>query len=227
MKFPYHDLKMSVSLLKFVPSNLDESISVQQLSLASGHSKLNGTIRLKISSAKQFGLIDSNDGQVFQTKLGSAIRMRDQDVALLRTAFFNIEMYQKIVSIFREKDFPELIEDQNAIFYGFGLRKSTAQSARIAFLRSADYANIFVPRGGKMRVFAGESREYSSSPAVEQEGPDVLFQEQLEKLFVINGRDPLLANLIYKIPRDGTWSTSDRKKWIAALDAAMDLIYRE
>ncbi|WP_416898636.1 MAG: hypothetical protein ACMVY4_02580 [Minwuia sp.] len=227
VKFPYHDLRMAINICRAAPPPDRVGISLEQFAIMSGHRKVDGTLKLKIASAKLFGLVDSDNGIFNRTDLGEAIHEDMDNIELKRKAFFNVELYCKFVQICSKQAYPNTIPEQNELFTRLGLSEKSAHKARIALIRSAQIANIFVPRGGYVHIPKTAAAPLVQNIEVQniETPPDLSFEKATIEVFQSHGRDAGIAVLISKIPAGDNWELEKRRAWEKALLSYFDLIY--
>lgn len=193
-----------------------------QFAIRSGHSSETSTIRQKLSSAKMFGLVETNDSLISKTDLGMKICRGDKNIKLCRQAFFNCKLYSALINRFSKVAFPNSVKNQNEAFVNFGVSEKSADKARIAFRRSAEFVEIFVPAGGFVKIGEIEDQKYSKNRAPQL---DESFSDSVLQLFLTHRREPVIGAIVSKIPEGDSWSREKRKEWLTALESSLDLIY--
>lgn len=222
MRFPHYDLDMAIRTCRAAPDPGKPGLSLTQFAMRSGHSSETSTIRQKLSSAKMFGLVETNDSLICKTDLGKKICRGDKNIKLCRQAFFNCKLYSALINRFSKIAFPNSVKDQNEVFVNFGVSGNSADKARIAFRRSAEFVEIFVPAGGFVTIDNTNERK---ADMINSTIPDDSFSNSIMQLFLRYGREPVIGALVSKIPKDDRWSQEKRKEWLAALESSLNLVY--
>lgn len=221
MRFPHYDLDMAIRTCRAAPDPGKPGLSLMQFAIRSGHSSETSTIRQKLSSAKMFGLVESNDSLINKTELGMKLCQGEKNIKLCRQAFFNCKLYSALINRFSKVAFPNSVKNQNDAFVNFGVSEKSADKARISFRRSAEFAEIFVPAGGFVKFGQIEIQKNSNNTT----HSDQSFSNSILQLFLIHRRDPVIGAIVSKIPEGDNWSREKRKEWLAALDSSLNLIY--
>src|SRR5260221_191476 len=95
--FPYNDLESAITVARAILNN-GSQLSRDQLAGAVGQSPASGSFILKVSSAKQFGLVDTRDGKFQLTDLGFSILDKNEtrEKQARVQSFLTIPLYRKI-----------------------------------------------------------------------------------------------------------------------------------
>lgn len=221
MRFPHYDLDMAIRTCRAAPDPGKPGLSLMQFAIRSGHSSETSTIRQKLSSAKMFGLVESNDSLINKTDLGMKLCQGEKNIKLCRQAFFNCKLYSALINRFSKVAFPNSVKNQNEAFVNFGVSEKSADKARISFRRSAEFAEIFVPAGGFVKFSEIESQKNNNNTTQSYQS----FSNSILQLFLTHRREPVIGAIVSKIPEGENWPREKRKEWLAALESSLDLIY--
>jgi hypothetical protein len=219
--WPYGDLEDAEQLAKAVHDNAGTSCSVEQLAGYMNQSAGGGGFRVRITTAKTFGLIENPRGQIVLSEIGKRIVDPLQERAARVDAFMKVPLYSAIYDKFKRNVLPPRAALQREM-QTLGVVETQTDRARQAFERSAERAGFFAH--GRDRLVMpvikegqpnekpknGETRERSGSGGG---GNGV-------------GYDPLIQGLLNRLPQPGTdWSAEDRATWARALFTNFELVY--
>ena len=192
-----------------------------------GQSPLSGAFIMKLSAARQFGLVDFVDSKFKLTDLGFSIvdKSESREKSARVQAFLNVELYRKIYEEFKGKQLPPRPLGLEQTFVQMGVSSKQKSNARLAFDKSARQAGfstldpdrliepmvgatIDIPSTGISTLGKGPSRP----PSFAGGGGSAL--------------DPLIAGLLDRLPPAGeSWSMEKRKKWLQTFEANLEMIY--
>ena len=182
--------------------------------------------RVRISTAKMFGLIDSpSTGKYRLTDLGQRIVDPDRQAAAKSDAFLMVPLFDAVHERFRGAALPPAAALERE-FRELGVAEKQTNKARWAFERSAQSAGYF--NQGRDRLvrpgFAGTERQSTpeASPAEPSTAPEVGSGDGG------NGtRHPFVQGLLQTLPDpDTVWAIEGRVAWLKAAATCFDLIYR-
>lgn len=197
-----------------------------QLAAAMNQRVSSGNFRLKVSSARAFGLIHTSPGRIALTELGYRILDSTQQRGARTEAFLAIELYRKLYDDFRGKQLPPRPAALERTFENYGVSPKQTDKARHAFDRSAKQAGFF-EHGNDRLVMPGDLPAKATPPVQEQrEAPTVRMGsggggggEHPPDL------DPLIVALLHKMPAGKSWPLLDRVKWLRALAMNLSFVY--
>lgn len=225
ISFPYVDLDEAVKVAKAmhevgggVPMDRDQVASAMR------HAP-GGAFANKLSAAKQFGLIDSQQGRWSLTPLGFEVIEPGREAAAKAEAFLNVELYRRTFDEFRSKMLPGKGGLENA-FVTFGVAVKQKEKARQTFERSARSAGFF-PNGTEDRLVQPVIGASARRPVEESEAPSqTQVAAPVAATTVPAGLNPFIQGLLTELPAaKSDWSTADRVKWLQAAAQIFDLIY--
>jgi hypothetical protein len=226
--FPYMDLDTAVTVARAFVTNGGGAHTRDQLAGAMGQSPLSGAFIMKLSAARQFGLVDYIDGKFKLTDLGFSIvdksEVREKSARV--QAFLNVELYRKVYEEFKGKQLPPrpLGLEQTLVQMGVAPKQKT--NARLAFDRSAKQAGFSTLDPDRLiePMVGGGSGSGPPPPAAVGKGT-------MPTSFAGSGGaalDPLIGGLLDRLPPPGEiWSTEKRKKWLQTFEANLEMIYPE
>jgi len=156
IQFPAYGLIDSVAVAEAVHNNAGGYASRDQLAAFLGYkSTENGAFVSRVSSAKMFGLISDENGQLRITPLAVRILMPESPEharAALVDAFFAIPLFKAIYDEYYGKNLPEGLGFENALKTRFKVTPKRLYFARKAFFDSAYTAGFFETRGSKTQL---------------------------------------------------------------------------
>ena len=225
--FPYMDLDTAITVARAFVQNGGGPHTRDQLAGAMGQSPLSGAFIMKLSAARQFGLVDFVDLKFKLTDLGFSIvdKSEFREKSARVQAFLNVELYRKIYEEFKGKQLPPRPLGLEQTFVQMGVSSKQKSNARLAFDKSARQAGfstldpdrliepmvgatIDIPSTGISTLGKGPSRP----PSFAGGGGSAL--------------DPLIAGLLDRLPPAGeSWSMEKRKKWLQTFEANLEMIY--
>jgi hypothetical protein len=216
--FPYGDLDYAVEVATALGQHggLGE---MDRLAAWMDHKTVeSGTFKVKLYTARSFGLIQVKGDRITLTDLGNRI-IRPADEAQARAqAFLNVPLYRAIYDKYRGRLLPgdAVIE---ADMGELGVASKQKARARQGFQRSAEQAKL-----GKDRLVlpAGVSLDLTSpsgGAGRKMETPQTAPTGEL---------DPMLATLLEALPPSGSeWSRDAREQWLRILHRALDRLYKD
>jgi hypothetical protein len=235
--FPYNDLESAIGVARAILHNGGSQLSRDQLAGALGQSPASGSFIIKVSSAKQFGLVDSRDGKFQLTDLGFSIldknELREKQARV--QAFLNIGLYKKLYDDFKGKQLPPRPHGLEHTLVQIGVTPKQKGNARLAFEKSAKQAGFFnvdpdrliEPVIAPTQVLRpplhidGESFGVGNAGSSAGDGGFSPSPPSGK-----SGLDPLIQGLLSRLPNPGeSWSPDKRQKWLQTLAANLEMIY--
>lgn len=219
--FPYMDLDTAITVARAFVANGGGAHTRDQLAGAMQQSPMSGAFIMKLSAARQFGLVDYIDGKFKLTDLGFSIvdKNETREKAARVEAFLNVELYRKVYEEFKGKQLPPRPLGLEQTFVQMGVSPKQKTNARLAFDRSAKQAGFSTLDPDRLiePMVAGGSIDHLPNPV----GITVGGGGRV-------GLDPLIEGLLDRLPPPGEiWSMEKRKKWLQTFEANLDIIYPE
>jgi hypothetical protein len=224
--FPYVDLENVVAVARAIINN-GSQLSRDQLAGALQQSPGSGAFILKVSSARQFGLVDLRDGKFQLTDLGFSIvdKNETREKQARVQAFLNVPLYRRIYEDFKGKQLPDRPHGLDNTLINIGVTPKLKSNARLAFEKSARYAGFFNVDPDRLIepvISGGISSAAADAPVSggPTGGGGNISTPRL------GGLDPLIQGLLSRLPPPGeVWSEEKRKKWLQTLSANLEIIY--
>ncbi len=230
--FPYTDLEDAIGVASALLGCGGVPCDPDQLAAALKHTPSSGSFRMKIATARMFGLIETVQNKYQLTDLGFAITDAGRQKAARADAFLNVPLYRKVYEAFRNQQLPPRPVALERTFVGFGVAQKQADRARVAFDKSAQQAGYF-DQGGRDRLIrppVGSAASGNGAAAVDTTQVDNLPPPPPPgKSGGGGGSDyhPFIHGLLETLPASGTlWTIEGRAAWLEAAASAFKLIYK-
>lgn len=238
IRFPYGDLGDAVAVAKGIMDCGGVPCDADQLAAALNQAPTSGNFRLKIATARTFGIIETKQGKYELTDLGFAIVDKNRERAAMVESFLKVPLYKRVYEEFRNKQLPPRPAPLEHAFVGFGVAPKQKERARQAFDRSALLAGFF-EHGSKDRLVrpVGVGAFVPATDSVGDRQEDAVSDESTERSGTggagggsSGGRRPLhpfIQGLLNTLPEPETnWTMDGRAKWLQAAANIFDLMYK-
>jgi hypothetical protein len=225
IEFPYLDLDAAIEVAKGVHQVSGTSCGWDQLAAKMGQTAKGGGFRLRVMTAKTFGLVTYGQGTVTLTELGQRLNDPQQEKAAKADSFLRVPLYNKIYEQFKNGTLPPADALENEIVK-MGVAPKQKGKARQAFQRSANSAGYFWS-GSNRLVRPSIKSSAATTPAVEPE-PDTSEKKKKREDDDTDRRHPLIEGLLKELPLpQAEWTTEDRKKWLEMASTIFNVIYKD
>jgi hypothetical protein len=219
--FPYLDLDEAIVLAKAIFTNAGSECSVDQLAAYLGHATTDsGGFRLKISTARVFGVVETQRDNVRLTTLGFEIVEPAREKSARAAAFLNVPLYKATFDRFRGRQLPPdgALE---RVFADMGVAQKQVAKARQAFQRSAEQAGFFGAGRDRLVEPAGRVVPDDAPSPIASAMPGPARADT-----VMSGLPELIAAMVKQLPPDGSGFPRERRaKWLATLENVLELVY--
>lgn len=220
IEFAYLDLKDAEEVVQAVHTNAGTSCTVDQLAGYMGQAARGGGFRVRISTAKTFGLVDTPRGGVALTDLGKKIVDPNSERAARVVAFLNVPLYKALYERFKGNVLPPRAALTREII-NTGVAQSQADRARQTLERSAEHAGFFAHGRDRLVLPATIIPAVGETKSTKDEKPKNKGGDDGGTLH------PLIEGLFKSLPPPETiWSTEKRVKWLQAASHNFDLVYQ-
>jgi hypothetical protein len=216
--FPYMDLEAAISVARAFVANGGGHLTRDQLAGALSQSPLSGAFIMKLSAARQFGLVDWADGKFKLTDLGFSIvdKNETREKAAKVQAFLSVELYRRIYEDFKGRQLPPRPLGIEQTLVQMGVTQKQKSTARLAFEKSARQAGFSTIDPDRLiEPMIGGPGGTAPNPVAVATGITRPVS------FAGGGRvglDPLIEGLLDRLPPPGEiWSPDKRKKWLQHL----------
>jgi len=226
--FPYMDLDAAITVARAFVANGGRPHTRDQLAGALGQSPLSGAFIMKLSAARQFGLVDFAEGKFKLTELGFSIvdKNESREKSAKVQAFLSVELYRRIYEEFKGKQLPPRPLGLEQTFVQMGVTQKQKSNARLAFEKSARQAGFSALDPDRLI-----EPMHGGGPGDSPPNPVAVAKGIRPASFAGGGRaglDPLIEGLLDRLPPPGAiWSTEKRKKWLQTFEANLEIIYPE
>jgi hypothetical protein len=232
IQFPYLDLNDAVIVAKGVHETGGNSCQVDQLAAHLNQSADANMFRVRLGTARIFGLAINSHGLVTLTPLGIRICDPTQEPTARAEAFLTVPLYKQVYDEFKGVNLPPTPALETAMA-NMGVPPKQKATARQVFQRSATQAGFFAY--GSSRLVYPSIKDSTGAPAAGSETPLTTMLKPPETPAVKNGSGggggelhPFIQGLIKTLPRpDDPWPIEKRAKWLQAASHVFDLIYAE
>jgi hypothetical protein len=225
--FPYQDLDEGLEIAKAVHSLHGSSCQVEQVAAHIKQSPTSSAFRLKVSTAKTFGLVTASQGTITLTPLGSRICDPQQEKAARVDAFLTVPLYNAVYEKFKGMALPPTVGLEAALV-SLGVAQKQKDRARQVLQRSAQEAGFF--QFGTDRLVLPAIKANAATPAVIPSGPPADDKKNKKTKDDDDGEElhPFIQGLLKKLPpADSEWPNDKRAKWLQAAVNIFDLMYTE
>jgi hypothetical protein len=224
IEFPYLDLEDSIEIAKAVHEVGGASCQWDQVGAHLNVTSTSGSFRMRMQTAKMFGLITYERGTVYLTPLGTRICDPQQEKAARVEAFLAIPLYSAVHDKFKGVNLPPNPGLEGAMGV-MGVSSKVRDKARQVFQRSAAQAGFF--SFGNTRLVMPSIKASAAAPTeteIEEEKPPEKKKEKKES----DRRHPLIEGLLQELPEPQTeWTTEDRKRWLEMASTIFNVIYKD
>lgn len=221
--FPYMDLEDAIEVARAIYGNVGQGdCEEDQLAAWLRLSSKSSGFRVRLSTARLFGVIEGSASALRVTSLGRQIVDPDQTRAARVRAFLNVPLYKAISENYRGDSLPPAAAFERDIM-GLGVAEKQKGRARQVFERAAEQAGFF--EQGKTRLV---------KPGVTEPAPENTVNDKKEKTGSggggggeISELHPFIQGLLKALPQpEMEWKATDRAKWLQTAANIFDLIYK-
>jgi hypothetical protein len=206
IEFPYGDLFDAVDVANKV-HGIGEGCSTEQLATRFGETLNSPKFRLRMSTARIFGLVVNRRGRLHLTDLGRRMVEPETEPRALVDAFLGVELYGALYQRYKDQPLPLKQTDK--------ARQAFERSAKQAkFLRRdrTQFARPVLPR-----PLTAVTPSPAEAPSSTKKVPDS----------AQGGVHLMVQGLLKELPEVGTeWPVPDRVKWLRAAAQIFSLAYK-
>lgn len=223
--FPYVDLDEAIKVARAIHER-GGGVPLERDQVSVALNSAGGTLAVKLSAGRHFGLIDSAQGKWSLTPLGYEIIEPSRERAAKVQAFLNVELYKRVFDEMRGRLLPAKGGLEHA-FTTYGVAPKQKVKARQTFERSARSAGFF-PNGNEDRLVQPVTSPASAQ--VPDEGqvtkPSLINAEVAQVAATPIKMHPFIDGLLQTLPLAQTdWDSEGRAKWLRAAAQIFDLLY--
>lgn len=230
VEFTYNGLDDAEELVTAVWAVGGTGCSLDALAAKMNQSAGGGGFRMKVYTARTFGLLDITRGNVELTELGIRIadplRIRGARV----DAFLNVPLFRMMYDQLKGQSLPPVAAIERMMLTA-GVAPKQKDRARQVFMRSAKVAGFFDIQAD--RLVKPELRDSPSVVTAISELPKVEIERRVAPRYGSGGGGwdgdgihPAILGLLRELPASGTPIPAKRKEQLkAALAMSIDIIY--
>lgn len=223
--FPYLDLDDAFEIAKAVHTVGGSNCQMEQLAAQIGAATNGGGFRMRLQTAKMYGLLTYDRGTVSLQPLGTRIADSEQEKSARAESFLTIPLYKALYEQFKGGTLPPSSGLETAMVT-LGVAPKQKEKARQVFQRSATQAGFFAYGTNKLvmpSIKASAKTELLDEVENEEEEPEEPKRKREEPK-----RHPLVEGLLKELPEPQTeWTTEDRKKWLEMASTIFNVIYKD
>jgi hypothetical protein len=224
--FPYQSLNEAVAVAKAVHEVQGSSCTLEQLAAHLGQSPTSSSFRLRISTAKIFGLVTYSQGTIALTRIGTQICDPQQEAAARVDSFLAVPLYKAVYEQFKGATIPPTSGFEAALV-GLGVAQKQKERSRQVLQRSAQEAGFF-QYGTERLVLPPIKASAAAIPAVAPTGEPEPEKKKKTKEEDEDDLHPFIKGLLRKLPTPETeWPSEGRAKWLQAAINIFDLMYTD
>jgi hypothetical protein len=224
IEFPYADLEDALELAQTIHSKAGSSCAIDELAAWMGQSPTGGTFRSRLSAARLFGLIETNQGRATLTQAGrDALEGSGNEQAGRVAAFLNVELFRAMYDQYKANALPPppAIERQ---MEQLGVSPKQKQRARQTFMKSAQYAGFIDSSTGRFVKPGIVAQKEEGVPNAQPQHENRIGGGGGEPPKI----DPIIQGLLSRLPKSGdVWPEEQRKLWLQLLEGSFRLIYKD
>lgn len=227
IEFTYLDLQNGFEIAEGVHQVGGSACDWDQLAAHFKQAAQGGGFRMRLISAKMFGLVTYDRGRVSLTNLGLRSVDPQQQKAAKVQAFLNVPLYKAVYDKFRGGTLPPVAGLEREMV-SMGVATKQSDKARQAFQRSAKFAGFF--EFGSDRLVAPSVQGSAETSEDRQKGANGNGGGSDGGNGGGGGGDkhhPFIQGLLAKLPEpESEWSIKDRAKWLQTAANIFDLMYQ-
>ncbi len=236
--FPYDDLDAGVEVARAVLDYGGRCTNDQLVATFKYSSVDNGAFRMRLGTARHFGLITVSRDAINITPLGRQILDPTTAAGAKAAAFLTVPLYKRAYDEHKGFTLPPTAAGLEQKFVEYGVSSKQKDKARQVFQRSADQAQFFAH--GKDRLVAPAVVALREPPPSDghEEMPNVddrLSQKAASQATTpaVGGArgdkplHPFIRGLVDALPEPNKpWSDAERDEWLTAAKSIFALIYK-
>jgi hypothetical protein len=224
--FPYLDLDDAVEIAKGVHTVGGSNCQWDQLAAQLNQAASGGGFRMRVQTAKLYGVLTYDRGTVTLTPLGQRICDAEQEKAARAESFLTIPLYKAIYEQFKGGTLPPPSGLETAMVT-LGVAQKQKDKARQVFQRSAQQAGFFAFGTNKL-VMPSVKNAAAATPAIELEREPEPDKKKKKDEDEGERRHPLIEGLLKELPEpQSEWTTEDRKRWLEMASTIFNVIYKD
>ena len=242
--FPYGDLDYAVGVARAVHQAGGLQCEMGQLAPALGHeNKDSGAFRAKLTVARIFGLIEFGQRTITLTQLGQMVLDPHTERSGRVKAFLRVPLYSRIYDKYDGYTLPKGAALDTEM-RNLGVPSKQAERARLAFMRSAEQAGLFVHGRDRLVLPAGVSvseepgSTFKEPQTAGTNGARAGVASQVDttratQRHVLSEREtrseswhPFIQGLLDTLPEPfSAWTEDEQQLWLATAQQIFKILY--
>lgn len=223
IEFPYLDLDNSVEIVKTVHEVEGDRCDWRQLATKLEVAPEGGGFRMRMLTAKTYGLVTYERGQIMLTELG--IRMADpaHEKRARFDAFLAVPLFKQLFDRLNGQPLPPVAAIERMV-ENLGVAPKQKDKARQVFQRAAKQAGLFDLSSDRLSMPPGLSQA-ARTPAPREELTLAQTNGQ-GRGSGVGDYHPFIQGLLAKLPKpEADWPVDARVKWLTTAANIFDLMY--
>lgn len=232
IEYPYLDLDNAIEIVKKIHQLEGDRCEWKQLATALDVAADGGGFRMRLLTAKTFGLLTYEKGQIMLTECGINATDPNFEKRARYEAFMNVSLFKQLFERFNGQQLPPVAAIERAI-ENLGAAPKQKDKARQVFQRSAKQAGLFELASDRLSTPPGlstQKKEVETDVGDKKPNDPLSQKDRQGHGGGGNGGQyhPFIQGLIDKLPTPETaWALKDRAKWLNTAANIFDLMYLE
>ena len=228
VEYPYLDLDNAIEIVKKIHHLEGDRCEWKQLATSLDVAADGGGFRMRMLTAKTFGLLTYEKGQIMLTECGIKATDPNFEKRARYEAFMNVSLFKQLFERFNGQQLPPIAAIERAI-ENLGAAPKQKDKVRQVFHRAAKQAGLFELASDRLSTPPGLNTQ--KKEIEDDAGVAALKNAERNKNHEDNGGGklhPFIQGLINKLPAPETsWTLKDRAKWLITAANIFDLMYTE
>jgi hypothetical protein len=227
--FSYFDLDNSIKIVLAIEALGGNQVSWAEVARQMNMDSASGGFRIRMLSAKTFGLIAYDQGLVSLTDLGQRVTQPATALTARIHAFSTVVLFN---TLFRQLQGQPLPSDADieARIEALGVSPKQKSKARQIFLRAAEQAGLLGTSREALSLPASFGAAELPLPVAKKRAPRTRSQTPREsrkgKTAWWTNIHPFVKALVEKLPAaDTPWPVAERQKWLESAANVLGLVY--
>lgn len=234
-QYPYFNLVDSLEVARKIHDNADGACSPDQLaSYLSYKSTNSGTFQTRLSAAKQFGFVRSEDGELVATERAMKVIspvLPEDAVSAKADGFLSVDLFQKVYEKYKNMNIPPKVGMRNLLAQAYGLTEDRLDPAVRVLFESAEQAGLF-HNGDKTRLIRPAVKSNPAQRLNPHEMPPPPPDQQRQNAGGGGGDagppgvHTAIIGLLRELPPAGSaWPKKSKDRFVKAFLATLEFVY--
>lgn len=227
ISFPYLDLDDAIEIVKTVYRLREQSCEWEQLGARFGVSAKGAGFRMRVLTAKLFGLVTYDRSTVTLTEIGIRATQASREKSARVDAFLHVPLFRHIYEKFKDAPLPDAATLE-ALMVSSGVANKVKDKALDIFRRSAAQAGFFdrLPDRLTMPISTAGGRRAGDAENSQQGSSRSSSSVAAASGASVPAIHPAMEGLLKALPpNESCWDIEKRAKWLQAAVNIFDLIY--